>query len=86
MGVRFSLPAPTILFIFSGFARSGTHFPDTSGTKGYSAHPMYFQQVQDLWHLLLASNLYIVSLVDAQLRSAKRTIGPLEKHFIRRLD
>ena len=44
VGVRPPLPAPSILFIFSGFARSGTHFPGHVGYKiGYSAHPLYFQ-------------------------------------------
>jgi hypothetical protein len=44
MAVRFPLPAPSILFIFSGFARSGAHFLGHLGYKiGYSAHLMYFQ-------------------------------------------
>jgi hypothetical protein len=44
VGVRPPLPAPTILVIFSGFARIGAHVLKQLGFKiGYSAHPMYFQ-------------------------------------------
>jgi hypothetical protein len=38
MGVRFPLPAPSILFIFSGFARTGAPFSGTSGTKEGTVH------------------------------------------------
>jgi hypothetical protein len=38
MGVRFPLPAPSILFIFSGFRGTDASFSDTSGTKLGTAH------------------------------------------------
>ena len=76
MGVRFPLPAPSILFIFSGLRGAALTFSDTGYKIRYSAHPVYFQQVEDLWHLLFTSNLYIVSVVYAKLRYAQRIIGP----------
>ena len=63
MRVRFPLPAPSILFIFNDFGGTASAISIYIGYKiGYNAHPVYFQQLEDLWHLLFSSNLYLVSV------------------------
>ena len=63
MGVRFPLPAPSILLIFNGFALCWVRALDLSGYKsGYSAHPAHYQRLARRWALAVAHKLYIVSV------------------------
>ena len=79
MGVRFPLPAPSILFIFSGCLEPPSPSRHLGYKFRYSAHPIYFQQVEDICRLLFPVTLYIVSLVYARLRYARRIIGRLKE-------
>jgi hypothetical protein len=83
MGVRFPLPAPSILFIFSGFARIGAPFSDTSGAKWGTAHILrIFNRLSISGTYPSPATIHIVSVVYAQLRNARRTIGPFEANAL----
>ena len=49
----------------------------------YSEYPIYFQYVEDFWHVLFVNTLYIVSFAYARLRSAQRIIGSPRRQNLR---
>ena len=66
MGVRFPLPAPSILFIFSDLRGAAVNFSDTSGTKLGTVHILcIFNRLRISGTYPSPATLYIVSVVYA---------------------